>query len=124
MARFFLVAGAASGFLSVALGAFTAHALKQRLDAYSLGVFQTAVQYQFYHALALLAVGQWLLRSASGLIPAAGGAFLFGTVVFCGSLYALALTGVKILGAITPFGGVGFLLGWVLLGVAALQVKP
>jgi uncharacterized membrane protein YgdD (TMEM256/DUF423 family) len=111
--------GAVLGFLAVALGAFGAHGLKGRLD--SLGTaatYQTAVQYHMYHALALLAVG-WAAASGRSGAAVAGWAFLLGTFVFSGSLYALALSGQKWLGAITPIGGVAMLVGWVALAVAA-----
>ena len=114
MARLFLLGGSAFGFLSVALGAFAAHALKERFDAYSLGVFQTGVQYQFFHSLALLLVGILALQTQTSY-RLTGLCFLFGIVVFSGSLYLLAFTGVKWLGAITPLGGVAFLVGWLSL---------
>ena len=119
--KFFLFSGAVSGFLAVALGAFGAHGLKERLDAYHLGVFQTGVTYQFFHALVLLVIGLWLRNQGPTLIRGAGHAFLLGTVVFSGSLYTLALTGAKGWGAVTPIGGVAFLAGWVCLAVAALK---
>jgi uncharacterized membrane protein YgdD (TMEM256/DUF423 family) len=112
MSRTFLLAASASGFLSVALGAFAAHGLKNSLDAYSLGVFHTGVQYQFFHALALLAIALWLRQSDLASLRAAGLCFIVGTVIFSGSLYALALSGVKLWGAVTPLGGIGFLAGW------------
>lgn len=122
MSQFFLAASAASGFLAVALGAFGAHALKSRLSPELLSVYETAVQYHFYHALALLGVA---LLMASGwqhsLLKASGMLFLVGLVLFSGSLYALALSGVKVLGAITPVGGVCFLAAWACLFVAAVR---
>ncbi len=120
MARYFISLAALGGFLAVALGAFGAHALKNRLDEYALSVYQTAVQYQFYHSMALLGVGLfclWMPRSR--LLVGAGIAFLLGIVVFSGSLYALSFTGVRWLGAITPLGGLSFMAGWVLLLLAA-----
>ncbi len=109
-----------SAMLAVALGAFGAHALKNRLDDYALGVFETAVQYHFYHSLALLAVGVLALSHAqSGLLRSAGWLFLVGMGLFSGSLYCLSLTGVKWLGAITPLGGLCFLAGWACLAAAA-----
>ena len=121
MTRLFLLSGSVFGFLSVALGAFAAHALKEKLDAYSLGVFQTGVQYQFFHALALLLVGLLSHTVNPEGFKAAGFSFLFGIVVFSGSLYLLAFTGVKWLGAITPIGGLGFLVGWVALFLSVLK---
>lgn len=117
----FLGVGAISGGLAVAAGAFGAHALKTRLDEYSLGVFQTGASYQMYHALALLAVGLVPPDNRADLLRGAGWAFTIGTVLFSGSLYALALSGVRVLGAITPLGGVGFLVGWTLLALAAFR---
>lgn len=111
--------GTLSAFLSVALGAFAAHALKDRLDAYHLGVFQTGVHYQFFHALAICLVSLMPNPSRSAFY-----AFAIGTFFFSGSLYALALTGVKVFGAITPLGGVSFLVGWgILVGSARTGPK-
>ena len=122
MERLFLVAGAVSGGLAVAAGAFGAHALRARLPPDLLAVFQTGAQYQLAHALALLASG-WMAGRAPGCAStAAGWLFLAGTVLFSGSLYALALSGVRVLGAVTPFGGVAFLGGWAALAWAALRM--
>lgn len=120
MARLFLSTAAASGFLAVALGAFGAHALT--LDSYAAGIYQTAVQYHFVHSLALLAVAL-LCRQAPTCrsLRVAGGAFIVGLVVFCGSLYLLSVTGAKWLGAVTPVGGVAFLAGWLALLLWALR---
>lgn len=120
MKNYWIVLGSLSAFIAVATGAFGAHALKERLSAYSLGVWNTAAQYQMYHALALIAFGLWL-KSAPGASPIAGWAFVVGSVVFPGSLYALALTDIKILGAITPLGGAAFLFGWLAFAVSAWQ---
>lgn len=123
MARYFISLAALGGFLAVAIGAFGAHALRARLDEYSMGVFQTAVQYHFYHSLSLLAVGLLCLwQPQSRLLMSSGLAFLFGILVFSGSLYLLSLTGARWLGAITPLGGVSFLLGWALLVAAAWRL--
>jgi uncharacterized membrane protein YgdD (TMEM256/DUF423 family) len=119
--RLFITLAALSGFVGVAAGAFGAHALRDRLSASMLQVFQTGVAYQIYHALALLAVGILLARfsgDGSPMLTAAGWLFVAGIVLFSGSLYLLALTGITWLGAITPFGGVAFLLGWLGLAVA------
>ena len=120
MGQFFLAASAISGFLAVALGAFGAHALKQRLSADMLAVYETAVQYHFYHTLALLAVAVLMVGGAQGLKLSAV-LFLVGTLIFSGSLYALALSGVKILGAVTPIGGLLLLAGWACLAYAAIK---
>jgi uncharacterized membrane protein YgdD (TMEM256/DUF423 family) len=118
MDRLFLTLGAISGLLSVAAGAFGAHALRARLAAEHLATFETAARYQMYHALALLAVA-WAVARWPGPWPrAAGWCFAVGTVLFSGSLYVLALTGLRWLGAITPLGGVAFLAGWALLAVS------
>ena len=119
MHRKFIALGALSGGIAVALGAFAAHALKGRLDAQLLVTFETGARYQMYHALALLAAGLLAERLPSRLVAASGVLFLAGTVLFSGSLYALALTGMRGLGAVTPFGGVAFLAGWLCLGLAA-----
>ena len=125
----FIALGAGNMFLAVAAGAFGAHALKARLSVEMLAVWQTAVNYHMVHALGLLAIG--LMIGASQALPTpryailltrAGGAMLVGIVLFSGSLYVLALTGIRILGAITPFGGLGFLLAWGLLAWAAWKM--
>lgn len=116
-----LLSASLNGFLGVAAGAFGAHGLKSRLAADLLAVFETGARYQLVHAVALLGVA-WLAEARPGKLPrAAGACFTLGTVLFSGSLYALALSGVRALGAITPLGGVAFLAGWALLGVAALR---
>jgi uncharacterized membrane protein YgdD (TMEM256/DUF423 family) len=117
----FVALGAFSGLIAVALGAFAAHALRARLDAALLVTFETGARYQMYHALALLAVGLLAERSPTRLLGASGLLFVAGTILFSGSLYALALTGARGFGAITPFGGVAFVLGWLCLGLAALR---
>lgn len=123
MAKLFLQISAISGFLAVALGAFGAHALKNRLDDYAQGIYQTAVQYQFVHTLALLACALLMLywQKSTALLVAAC-AFIVGILVFSGSLYVLSLSGIRWLGAITPIGGLGFLLGWAALFWAAIRV--
>jgi uncharacterized membrane protein YgdD (TMEM256/DUF423 family) len=119
MAKQFFVLGAVLAFLAVAAGAFGAHALKETLGEARLDIFKTGAQYQMYHALALLLVGLAAFRWESGLLTAAGWLFVAGVVLFSGSLYALAITDVKVLGAITPLGGLCLLAGWVLVAVAA-----
>jgi uncharacterized membrane protein YgdD (TMEM256/DUF423 family) len=115
--------GAISGLLSVLLGAFGAHALKDRLAPDLLAVFETGVRYQFYHALALLAVAWAIDRGGGTPARAAGLLFVIGTVIFSGSLYALALSGLRWLGAVTPLGGVAFLAGWLLLALAFWRLR-
>ncbi len=116
MAKYFLVIAAFSGLSSVALGAFGAHALKGKLAPDLMAVYQTAVQYHFYHTLSLLAVAMLLLQfPRHSVLAASGGCFTVGLVLFCGSLYALAFSGVRWLGAITPLGGLAFMLGWLAL---------
>jgi uncharacterized membrane protein YgdD (TMEM256/DUF423 family) len=121
MDRTFAALGALSGFVGVAAGAFGAHALRARLAPDLLAVFQTGAQYQMYHALALLAVAWACGRWPGGAAAAAGWCFLAGTLLFSGSLYALALSGARGLGAVTPVGGVAFLAGWACLAWAALR---
>lgn len=111
-----IVLGAVSGFIAVAAGAFGAHGLKARLAPDLLAVFETGARYQMFHALALVLVGVLALRltpeaRASGVLGAAGGLFVAGTLLFSGSLYLLALTGQRGLGAVTPLGGLCFLAG-------------
>ena len=116
MPRYLLTLAAASGFLAVGLGAFGAHALRGSLDARAMGVYDTAVLYHFVHTLALLAVALLCrLRNPRRALVGAGLAFALGVVLFSGSLYALAVTGTGWLGIVTPFGGVAFLVGWLLL---------
>jgi len=120
MQRFWLGCAAVNGFLSVAAGAFGAHALKARLPADLLAVFETGARYQMFHALALFGVA--MLALAGRPANAAGWCFLGGIVLFSGSLYALALSGIRPLGAITPLGGLAFLAGWFLLLLRAIRL--
>ena len=116
--KLFLTAAAIFGFLGVAFGAFGAHALKDKLDPHYLEVFKTGVQYQMYHAFALIAVALLMKFSAqqsNNLLVYSGWAFLIGIIIFSGSLYILSVSGIKIFGAITPIGGLSFLIGWALL---------
>jgi uncharacterized membrane protein YgdD (TMEM256/DUF423 family) len=119
MDRLFFGLGCASALIAVALGAFGAHGLRARIVPDMLLTFEIAVRYQMYHALALLAVGAVAGRLPGGAAAAAGWLFVAGTVVFSGSLYVLALTGQRWLGAVTPLGGVAFLAGWGVLAWAA-----
>jgi uncharacterized membrane protein YgdD (TMEM256/DUF423 family) len=118
MFRLFWLLGCSFALLGVAAGAFGAHALRQRLPDTLLAVFETGVRYQMYHALALLAVALLLTRFPSGAGVAAGWLFTAGIVIFSGSLYVLVLTGMRGFGAVTPFGGLAFLAGWLLLAWA------
>ena len=119
MERFFFVTGALLACLAVALGAFAAHALRFRLAPDMLGIFEVGVRYHMYHALALLAVAWAVSRWPESTAGTAGWAFIIGVIIFSGSLYLLSFTGVRWFGAITPIGGVAFLLGWLLLAWAA-----
>lgn len=133
MSRLFLILGAFSAAISVAAGAFGAHALRARVEPRLLEVFETAARYQMYHALALVAVALVLARNGGitaavpgpppghGLVAASGWCFVVGTVLFSGSLYAMTFSGVRALGAITPLGGIAFIAGWVCLAVAAVR---
>ena len=119
-ARLALSFAAALLFVAVAVGAFGAHALKARLAPDAMAIYQTAVQYHFWHALGLLAVGILLLqRPDSGALAASAWLLVAGILLFCGSLYALALTGSRGWGAVTPVGGTAFLAAWAALGWAA-----
>ncbi|MEX2461665.1 MAG: DUF423 domain-containing protein [Paenibacillaceae bacterium] len=116
MFKKFLMLGSINAFLAVSLGAFGAHVLKERLTTDMLAVFQTGVQYQMYHAFALILVALLTKQfSDSASVGRSGWLFLIGIILFSGSLYALSLSGIKILGAITPLGGIAFLAGWFLL---------
>ena len=117
-----LALGAVSGAISVMLGAFGAHALKSRLSADALSAFQTAVQYQMVHSLALVAVGLWLVRHPEDMLSRyAAFAFCFGILFFSGSLYGLTLGGPRLLGPVTPIGGTLFIAGWLLFAIAAIK---
>lgn len=122
MARLWLLLSAFAGFTGVALGAFAAHGLKNRLTPEYLAVFQTGTHYQLIQALALFGVGLLALHMPGRLVNLAGGAFAVGILLFSGSLYLLTLSGIGKLGMITPFGGVAFLIGWLCLGLAAWRL--
>ena len=121
MDRLFLALGAISGFVSVGAGAFGAHALRRRLAPEMLAAFETGARYEMFHALGLVAVAWAASRWPGAATSAAGWLFVAGTLLFSGSLYGMALTGVRALGAVTPFGGVAFLAGWALLAWVALR---
>jgi len=125
MTHLFLILGSINGFLAVALGAFAAHGLRNTLSPELLNTFQTGVQYHMYHALALLGVGLLALYyPAQSTVRLSGWLFVLGIVLFSGSLYVLALSGIRWLGAITPLGGVAFLAGWTLLAWSMLRLQP
>ena len=117
----FITLGAAFAFLAVMLGAFGAHALKDSLSPYSLSIYHTATDYQMWHAIGLIIIGALHQQNPSRMLLKAGAFMLAGIVIFSGSLYALSLSDIKILGAITPIGGVSFLIAWSLLVYNSLK---
>ena len=119
-----LLIAAINGFLAVAAGAFGAHGLQGRLDAHHLEIFETGARYQMYHALAMGLAALAIRGAAAGAAQAASAFFLVGIVLFSGSLYILALTGVRGFGIVTPFGGLAFLIGWGAVAWAATKVSP
>lgn len=124
--RHILASAAISMFIAIGLGAFGAHGLKQILNVEMLAIWQTAVQYQLVHGLALFALAIVYPRFAqigTNSFKFIAPCFIVGTLLFSGSLYALALSGIKVLGAITPLGGVAFLLGWLLLAKSATHLR-
>ena len=125
MTRIFLAIASILGGLSIIAGAFASHALREKLSERALEIFETAARYQMYHALALLLVALLISQtefSHSSLVIA-GWAFIIGVTIFSGSLYALSLTDIKVLGAITPLGGLAFIIGWGALAYASLNFK-
>ena len=119
MAKTFLLIAAINGFLAVALGAFGAHGLKEKLTPDLMAVYQTAVQYHFYHLLALMFTALLLIQwPESTWLKVSGYGFVIGIILFAGSLYLLAITGIRWLGAITPLGGLSFLIAWSAMAVA------
>ena len=121
MDRVFFGLGAVSAMLAVGAGAFGAHALRARISAEHLAIFETGARYQIYHALALLVVAWAVSRWPASLPVFAGWLFVLGSILFSGSLYILALTGVRWWGAVTPIGGLAFLGGWVCLVLTAVR---
>jgi uncharacterized membrane protein YgdD (TMEM256/DUF423 family) len=119
--KLFLILGIINGFLAVALGAFGAHGLEGKVSEKSLGIWEKAVNYQMFHTMALIATGLLAAKIQSSGMQFAGWLFFIGIVLFSGSLYLYATTGTKALAMITPFGGVLFLIGWVVLGYAVLK---
>lgn len=118
-----VMAGAIGGFLSVAMGAFAAHGLRNVLDPQALGWIETGVRYQFWHSVALLAVAALMAVRPGRPLSIAAGAFVIGMVLFSGSLYAMALSGWHSFAWITPLGGAFFLAGWLVLGVYAWRLR-
>ena len=125
MTRIFLAIAAIFGGLSVAAGAFASHALRETLSERALQVFDTAVRYQMYHAIALVLVALLLSHAqfSQPSLVATGWAFIIGITIFSGSLYALSLTDIKVLGAVAPIGGAAFIAGWGCLAYAAFSSK-
>lgn len=122
MGKLFLFIGSIFMALSVAIGAFGAHGLEPRLSEKMMKNYQTGVQYHMIHSVGLLAAGIIALKlTTSSLVTGAGWSFIIGIILFSGSLYTMALTGITKLGAITPFGGVAFIIGWILLAIASLK---
>lgn len=124
MPRFLISCAAISGLLSVVLGAFGSHGLRNVLSPSSLATFHTANEYHIVHSLALLALGVLArVELGSSLVKYSGFAFILGIILFSGSLYLLAVSGMKVLGIITPLGGFSFLLGWALLAIYGLKIS-
>jgi len=122
MLKTFAFIGSVFGLLAVAMGAFGAHAMQSRLEPRLLDVWETAARYQMYHALALFAAA-WLVGRTESAWPVVGGwLFVAGIVIFCGSLYGLAASGLDWLGAITPIGGLAMMGGWLCCAVAATRL--
>jgi len=119
--KLFIAAGACFGFLGVVTGAFGGHLLKQKLSADLLSIFEVGVRYHLIHALALILAGILYAKMQGSLMVVSGYCFMLGIFLFSGSLYALALSGVRLWGAVTPFGGLLFLTGWACLTIASLR---
>ena len=124
MTRIFLAIASALGGIAVVLGAFATHTLKNHLSDRALAIWETGIKYQMYHALALILVALLISRFPNSTpLIVAGFAFIAGIFIFSGSLYALSLSGIKWLGAITPLGGVAFIIGWICLTIAAWGIE-
>jgi len=119
--KVFLILGVINGFLAVALGAFGAHGLEGKVSEKMLGTWEKAVNYQMFHTMALFITGLLVEKIAGGSIVWAGWLFFFGILLFSGSLYVYSTTGIKSLAMITPFGGLTFLAGWIVLGYAVMK---
>jgi uncharacterized membrane protein YgdD (TMEM256/DUF423 family) len=120
--KIFIIIGAISAFLSVGFGAFGAHALEGKISQKYIEIWNTGVLYQMFHSIGIIIVGILLGNvSASSILSWSGWLMLIGIILFSGSLYVLSLSGIKVLGAITPLGGVSFLIAWVLIVVFAVK---
>lgn len=119
--KVFLILGVINGFLAVALGAFGAHGLEGKVSGKMLGTWEKAVNYQMFHTMALFITGLLVDKITGGSIVWAGWLFFFGILLFSGSLYVYSTTGIKSLAMITPFGGLTFLAGWIVLGYAVMK---
>lgn len=124
IAKTFLILGGFNAALAVLFGAFGAHALKARLSADMLAIYQTGIHYHLFHSLGLIAVGLVAMQiPASAYLKGAGWLMLAGVVLFCGSLYILSLSGQRWLGMVTPFGGISFILSWTLFVIALFKAS-
>jgi uncharacterized membrane protein YgdD (TMEM256/DUF423 family) len=123
MERVFFILGALSALLGIAAGALGSHALKSRMSVEMLSVFEVGVRYQMYHAFALIAAAWAQAKWPSRLVTAGGWFFVSGTILFCGSLYLLSVSGIRWLGALTPVGGLAFMAGWACLAWAACRAQ-
>ncbi|MDW7613602.1 DUF423 domain-containing protein [Peribacillus simplex] len=119
--KLFIILGALNAFIAVALGAFGAHGLEGKIPDKYLEIWKTAVQYQMFHAVGLLVLGLLAGKISSPLISWSGWLMLIGIILFSGSLFVLSVTQIKVLGAVTPLGGVSFLVAWVLMAIAAYK---
>ncbi|MFG6147267.1 DUF423 domain-containing protein [Halobacillus sp. B23F22_1] len=119
--KIFLLLGALNGFLAVALGAFGAHGLEGKVSAKGLSQWEKAVNYQMFHTMALFVTGLLMSKIQTGLLTGAGWFFFIGIILFSGSLYIYAPSGIKTFAMITPLGGLSFLVGWILLGYAVMK---
>ncbi|MCP3027518.1 DUF423 domain-containing protein [Halobacillus sp. A5] len=119
--KLFLILGAVNGFLAVALGAFGAHGLEGKVSEKSLGQWEKAVNYQMFHTMALFITGLLMSKLQTGIMSGAGWFFFIGILLFSGSLYIYAVSSIKMFAMITPFGGLSFLVGWILLGYAVIK---
>lgn len=122
--KIFLILGVINGFLAVALGAFGAHGLEGKVSEKMLGTWEKAVNYQMFHTMALFITGLLAAKIGSSSIHWAGWLFFIGILLFSGSLYFYSTTGIKLLAMITPFGGLTFLAGWIVLGYAVIKFLP